>query len=497
VNTRKILVDTLHLSGLRIWSITVALGTMYVTAAVLGRRGFGVLAAFALIPQLSTYGSLGWDSAAMRELPHLHGSGNAAAAARVRSTAYTAELLMTAAWMVVAAVVALAMPTLRVGVLLGALSLLVAKFTRFFVIDAFVAKDFRIQARVGMVTVFAAAVLQVLGAWRYGALGAFAGLVAANAIGLSTYWLRRSMSWHLGLDWPELRRLSAIGWPMALLGLVSGTTGASAYLERGLIGSIAGLSTLGLYAFGVSLNNYLIAFVGDFSRTYQPHLLEALAQSTSGEALARWLTKPALGVSYAASILASAMLAVLPVLVRLLLPAYEPVLAVLPVLFCAGLISCLTYIPAMFLNSAAANQQAYYTKLWTAGLLLYAGVLWAVLHEGFGLAGAAWAAIIPPLFVVSFAIPKAYSYYVAKRATAMAHAARLLAPIVLVVGVHAIARATMSRYAGAMTGRPVADEALIGALALTITAVPLLTAAWHALDGARLAERLRHPEIPA
>ena len=497
MNTRKILVDALHLSSLRVWSMAVAVGTVYATAALLGRRGFGVLAAFAVIPQLATYGSLGWDQAAMRDLPHLQGAGDDAGAARTRNTAYTAEILMVGLWIAVAALVAIAMPAIRPGVLLGAASLVIAKLTRLFVIDAFVAKDFRIQARIGMIVALASAVLQVLGAWRFGPLAAFAGLVAANAIGLAIYWWRRGMSWELSLDRAELRRLTIVGWPMALLGLVSGTSGATAYIERGIIGGMAGLSVLGLYVFGMSLNNYLIAFVGDFSRTYQPHLLEALGRARDKAVLARWLTKPALGTAYAAAILGSAMLAGLPVLVRLALPAYEAVLPLLPVLFLAGLVNCLTYIPGMFLNSAFANQQMYYTKLWGAAMALFALVMWFVIRAGFGLAGAACAAVVPPLFVVSFAIPKAYSYYLGDRLVALAHASRLAIPILFVVGVHGVARFVMAREAGALTGNAAADEAIAGALALTVTAAPLAVAAWRSLDGAALAARLRSTGSPA
>lgn len=499
MNTRKILVDTLHLSGLRVWTILIAIVTTYATAGLLGRHGFGVLAVFLIIPQLAAYASLGWDQAAMRDLPHLLGAGEDAKAEHTRAIAYTAELLMTFGWMVVAAIAALAIhsPAVRLGILLGAASLFVARLTRLFVIDAFVAKDFKLQARVGMAVALANAVFQILAAWKFGAVAAFGGTVLANLVGLILYWSARGLHLRLRFDRTELRRLTRVGYPMAFLGLVSGTTGATTYISRGLIGAIAGLSVLGLFTFGMSLNNYLIAFVGDFGRTYQPHLLEALARPAGRDQIRKWLDTPALGMSYGAAILATGMMAALPPFIRLALPNYDPVIPVLPILFLAGLINCLTYIPGMFLNSAFADQQAYYTKLWTGATAVFAAVLWLLLRAGFGLGGAAAAASIPPLLVVAFAIPKTYSYHLGSLRAALPHTVRLVAPIVFVVGAHGVTRLVMLRYAGAWTGNAAADDAIAGVVTLVATLGPLLALAWETFDFADLASRLAIPHVHA
>jgi O-antigen/teichoic acid export membrane protein len=484
MNTRKILVDALHLSGLRVWSVLIALGTTYATAGLLGRRGFGVLAAFTLIPQLAVYGSLGWEYAVTRELPHLIGAGDHERAARVRDTGFTAELLATACWLAVAMVLVgwFDSTAARVGVLLGAVSVVVAKLTRLFTIDAFVAKDFRIQARVGMVVAVANACFQVLAAWRYGPIAAFGGLVAANAIGLGIYWAARGLRFRLRLDSAELRRLTAVGFPMAVLALLSGTTGATAYIERTFIGGLAGLSVLGLYAFGMSVNNYLIGFIGDFSRTYQPHLLEALARPADRLQLARWMSMPALGVSFAAAALGSALLAVLPPIIRTILPAYEAVIVVLPLLLLAGLANCLTYLPSMLLNSAYANRQTYYTALWAAGTGTYAVLLWLALRAGGGLAAAAALACVPPVVVISFAIPKTYSYYVGSVRAALPHAVRLVLPPLYVIAVHAAARMLVASHGGRLTGTLIGDELAAAAVTLALTVVPLAAVAWRTFD---------------
>src|SRR5688572_10759140 len=247
MSSRKIMVDGLHLGGARVWTLLLAVATTYSTARLLGPRDFGLLAAFNLVPQIATYGSLGWDWAVTRELPHLRASGRLDEAASSRDTAYTAEIAMALLWMLVAIFVAIFMerPGLRAAALLGGAAMLIGKITRLYAIDAFVQKDFRLQASVTMITATASAIFQSLGAWLGGAVAAFAGIVLANAIGLAVFKMRRGMHFSAVIHWPELRRLTMIGVPLAALALLSGTTGATVYLERTMIGTQAGLATLG------------------------------------------------------------------------------------------------------------------------------------------------------------------------------------------------------------------------------------------------------------
>jgi O-antigen/teichoic acid export membrane protein len=485
VSTHKIVTDALHLSGARVWSLLLAVGTTYATARLLGPRDFGLLAAFNLVPQIAAYGSLGWDSAATRELPHLRASGRAAAAVVSRETAYTAELTTAVLWLVVSVVVAVFMerPATRVAALLGGAAVVIGKVTRLFAIDAFVAKDFRIQARVAMLTAAASAICQTLGAWLAGAVAAFGGVVLANAIGLLLYWFARPMDLTLRIDRRELWRLTVVGAPLALLGLLSGTTGATVYLERTLIGSQAGLAILGQYVFAGSLNNYLVSFIGDYARSWQPHLLEALARPTDRHDRDRWLTRPGLALSYAAAFVATCMLAGVPLLIDLLLPAYAAVIPMLPIMLLAGLIACLSYVPGNFLLSAFADQQVFYTKLWAVAIGLFGATLWGVLRAGGGLAWIAAAAIVPPLVVASVAIPKAYSYYAPSWRVAARHTLRLLAPLVYVVGVHGLGRLIASAV---HVDSVLVREVTLAAFTVPLTLVPLGLLAWRTFEGSRL-----------
>jgi O-antigen/teichoic acid export membrane protein len=484
MSSRKIVLDGMHLGGARVFTLLLSIGTTYITARVLGPRDFGLLAAFNLVPQLATYGSLGWDSASTRELPHLLASGAVASATKSRRTAFTAELITAGIWALVAMIVAIFVQSmaLRIGVLLGGVSVVIGKLMRLLAIDAFVVKDFAIQARVSMITAAASAVSQVAGAWWFGAEGAFGGVVLASGIGLAAFWHARGLHLEPGIDRAEMARLTRIGLPMAVLGLLSGTTGATVYLERTLIGGYAGLGVLGLYVFAGNLNNYLVSFIGDFSRTWQPHLFEAMARDGSRQHLERWLARPGLALALASAALGTCMLAAVPVLVLALLPAYTPVIPVLPILFFAGLVNCLTYVPGNFLNSAFANRQIFYTGLWAAAIALFGATLWGVVWSGGQLYAIAAVASVPPLVVVAIALPATYAYYLPSVPAGIAYTARLIAPIVYVVAVHGVARATLGHALPAT----LASELLLAAITLTLTLVPLAWLAWSTFEGTRL-----------
>src|SRR6185312_7585068 len=121
----------------------------------------------------------------------------------------------------------------------------------------------------------------------------------------------------------------------------------------------------------------------------------------------------------------------------------------------------------------------YYTKLWTIATAAFGITLFQLLRAGFGLTGAACAAIVPQLFVVSLAIPKAYSYYLGSLRLAIPHATRMIVPIFFVTGTHLAARFFVARYPGAITGHVIADEFVVAAVTLIVTLVPLGALAWQ------------------
>ncbi len=503
-NSQKIIVDALGLTSRRLWSIALSVVTGLVVARFLGPANYGLLAALSMIPSLALYGSLGWDQAARREILHLKGAGSPDTAASVRTTAYTAELVLAVGWMGVAMVLACTRPEwpVRAGILIGALWLIVAKLTALMNLDLFLAKDFRTQAAVGAAVATIGACLQMLTAWRFGALATFASLFAADLAGLWLYWRAHPLRLAGRFDRRELWRLTRIGVPIAILTLLSGANGLMVYLDRAILGTQAGLSVLGLYVFAYNLTKYLVAFLGDCILVYQPHLLERLATAADREAVYAWMAKPSLAMSYVAAIAGSCMLTILPLLITMVVPNYRAVIPLLPIFFTSALITCFYYLPASLLYSAFADQQLYYTKVWAAAVAAFAATLWVFVRAGWGVAGAAWASVIASTCVAVPTVLRAYRFYFSDWRRASRHAMDQLLPLGYVIAVHTIAMMVRRSFGhGSTTGW--IEELLFAGMTGVVSCVPLIMAAdsifglRHGILANGLLAALRLRPIPA
>jgi hypothetical protein len=89
---------------------------------------------------------------------------------------------------------------------------------------------------------------------------------------------------------------------------------------------------------------------------------------------------------------------------------------------------------------------------------------------------------VPPLVVISVAIPMMYSYSVGSVRAALPRAAALFVPPAYVVAVHGAARAVIAARGGQFTGTLIGDELTAAALALTLTIAPLAVLASRTFD---------------
>ncbi|MBI4596972.1 MAG: hypothetical protein HY737_01040 [Candidatus Omnitrophica bacterium] len=451
MSLKKILHDSLHLAGRRVWSLILSIVTSYVVARALGPSQYGALAIWTLIPSLALFGGVGWDQAARRELSHLRGRGDLEAARRVRNTVYVAELALASCWAVVAIVVAVIVPrwSMRCGVLVSAAGMIIAKLNQLYVLDAFVEKNFPLQAKVEATVATVGAALKMAAAAFFGALGTLTSTVLATLFGVWLYSRSQRLCLTPSIDWAELKRLTRIGWPLALATLLSSTSGLMIYLQRSLIGSLGGMEMLGLVVFASSLVTMLISFLGDCLQAYQPHLLEALGKTPSREEIVAWMVKPSVALAYGTAIVGSCLLALLPGLITLCLPRYAALIPWLPLFFMEAFLWCVATLPATFLASAFANQQWYYMRIWAVAVALFGAALWVMLRRGWGLAAAPVAGIVAALAVAALTVWKAYAYYIDDWRIALAHLTEQLLPLLYVLAVHAGAYGLMA--AGRLT----------------------------------------------
>ena len=282
MDTRAILKDGLMLSGRRFWATGFGVAFTYMSASLLGPKGFGLLAILRLIPSLAVIVSLGWVDASRREILHLRGSGSGRAGHHLRAVAYTAETAITLVWLPAILGYSLVASdwTTRAGLWIAGISLIFTLLTRLMLNDIAIDKDFRLQARVGFITAILNFGLGLVAAWFWGALGLFAALTLVQLVEVVIYQWALKFSFRLTWDKKALVRLTRIGLPLALLTFFGSAIGVNLWIERAIIGSLGGLEVLGVFVFSITILRQMDVLMGEVMVSYPiPFLGEVGAAS--------------------------------------------------------------------------------------------------------------------------------------------------------------------------------------------------------------------------
>ena len=94
LSSRKIIQDTRYLFSSSIIAKALNAIAGILTARVLGPADYGLLKIINYIPSLAKFGSIGFTSVALREIPHARGSRlNANDENKIRNTSFSSELI--------------------------------------------------------------------------------------------------------------------------------------------------------------------------------------------------------------------------------------------------------------------------------------------------------------------------------------------------------------------------------------------------------------------
>jgi O-antigen/teichoic acid export membrane protein len=441
MDTRAILKDGLMLSGRRFWATGFGVAFTYMSASLLGPKGFGLLAILRLIPSLAVIVSLGWVDASRREILHLRGSGSGMAGHHLRAVAYTAETAITLVWLPAILGYSLVASdwTTRAGLWIAGISLIFTLLTRLMLNDIAIDKDFRLQARVGFLTAILNFGLGLVAAWFWGALGLFAALTLVQLVEVGIYQWALKFSFRPTWDKKALGRLTRIGLPLALLTFFGSALGVKLWIERGIIGSQGGLEVLGVFVFSITILKQMEVLMGEVMVSYQSHFWETLGQHPAAAELFALVHKPSIILAFLAAILSVLVLAILPPLIVSFLDKYRSMLGALFIFVSAGMVGTLLKIPSIFLRSAYANQQTYFMFSRMAGSLLYAAMLWLLFAElGLGITGAAWAVFFYQITMCILGLAKAYPYYIQSFREGFRFLGEQLMPMALVGGIYGL-----------------------------------------------------------
>jgi O-antigen/teichoic acid export membrane protein len=439
MNREAILRDGLMLTGRRFWGALLGLAFTYMSASILGPRGLGLLAILRIIPSLAVIINFGWIDASCREILHLQGQGDNQEAGRLRAVAYTAEVGYGLLWLL--PILGYSLWTtdwvVRVGLWIAGVSMVLTLFIRLMLNDIAIEKNFRLQARVGVLTAVLNLGLGLVAAWFWGPLGLFAALTLVQLVEMGIY--ARALKFSLIFTWDKTRlaKLTWIGLPIAVLTFFGSATGVNLWIERAIIGSQSGLEVLGVFVFSIAVVNQIDLLIGELVVSYQSHFWETLGKKPAAAEIFTLVRKPSVVLAFMAAILAVLVLAVIPPLIYLFLAKYRAMLSVLWIFVGSGLIVTLYRIPSILLRSAFANQQIYFMIVRMISTMLYAAMLWLlVVKLRLGLTGAAWSVVFLQVIVCIFMLGRAYPYYLESWRDSFRFLAEQLLPMFLAGGIY-------------------------------------------------------------
>lgn len=368
----------------------------FVVMRFLDPDSFGIWLGLVVVLSYAGYAHAGLEYGLGNRLPYYRGRGNAPREAAVQDTVYlawTASSGLVALGLLASAfLVAPASAELRFGLLaVSALVLLDQQV-------AFLAR-WHTSARIEFGLLSSMSVVQHVAGFLYvvpltawlGVRGVMLGTALTSATMLILWRWRSPYRFAGHLSREVLREMLVVGFP-TLVVVVGGVLIQSA--DRVLVASLLGATALGYYGVTGLGGSVLYGMLVQSGSAMAPHMLRELGEvGDSPQAFEKYLVKPTILLAIAAAALIGALVFVVPVLVRLYLPRYEP-----------GLDAFYWFVPGFFFLGVIASANNIFSGLLIErkrqriaigvqfGALLVEIVLgWALIRMGWGIAGVAFA----------------------------------------------------------------------------------------------------------
>lgn len=219
---------------------------------------------------------------------------------------------------------------------------------------------------VGAIDTIATFALTIVGAWRYGVLGAMGGTLAAWLISLLSLHLIAPLHIRVRLKPRVALRLALSGLPIAAV-IFSDTLLRT--IDGAIIGHYLGNLSMGLYSVAMQMAAYLFAIPESAGFVIWPRILQAYgAADRDPEALRRQIVLPTLVSGFFMPFVAGLAYLALPPLVTAILPQYILAIGAAQILAMASIFLALPMATNSLLIAHNREYLAVAVKLLGAGL---------------------------------------------------------------------------------------------------------------------------------
>jgi O-antigen/teichoic acid export membrane protein len=486
--SREIARDFIYLSTTRSISLAISLVRSLIIPRFLGPTSYGLWKTLGLVQSYTQFADLGALAALKRQIPFHAQREDQRSLAEARDVAFFVNhvAIFTAAAGVLVVSFFVPDPSWARAMRLF-IPLLYANHVHSFMEQfLFWRKDFVYASRINLALAVVEGVLAILGTIEYGLDGLIIGTFIGYALAAATQlrWIRFDIGFRF--SWSTYRDLVKIGFPSHVNGLLYNLFMS---VDRMLILPVLGLSGVGLYGLGMTVNEYLFQFSYALGNVIAPRLVERWSESESMEAMRPIVERPTLAISMATPMILGTVYFASAAAVEVILTNFRPALLPLQVLLAGTYFSSLHRgLSSFFL---AIRKQARLLPVYAGAIALNTLLVSLALAFGWGITGVA-AATSTALALFSLTlICMARTFFVKGVVPHLVFLARLLAP--LAWGLVCVAAGEIAARAAGGTARPILAGAA-GLVTFGLLYSPALLVAWKiygkgirsALPGARV-----------
>jgi O-antigen/teichoic acid export membrane protein len=249
---KKVIKDLLSVAGFNFALKPIQIFRSFIVAKYLGPSEYGILASLQLIQMLNKYGNLGFNTTAGREAGHALGTGSLKEAAKIKNTAYSAEIILSFMLFIIGLSSSLFFDSKVVSILivLASSGLLGEKLRAIIATDAVIDKRFILISKVTFFSSLLGSIIIIISVPFLKIYAVLLTNVLVSCFAIIFFLKYRKFRFSFYLDKKELKRLLAISIPLAINTLA---LGSFKYAERILIMSFLGAVSLGIFSFGTMI----------------------------------------------------------------------------------------------------------------------------------------------------------------------------------------------------------------------------------------------------
>lgn len=402
-----------------------------VVASLLGPQQFGLWKSLQLLLAYSAWTDGGAARGLAREVPLLRGEGQPAERADVERAAWLLTLLPTA-WVTFGVVLAGASVggALGAGLIAFGPVLFTSRVALFLFEVATANKAFGLRSRGVLALAVIDAAVAPPAAWWGGVEWFMASVALTNAVAIVYLSVGLRFSWRLSWKAAGIGRVVAVGFPIAVSGLIFGLTKTT---DRLVIAAHMGTEAVGFYGLASIVFDLGVMVPVLLGQVLLPHAVERYGRERDPEALfeqARHLMRT---VGRMLPFLLAAGWLLIPAVTRTLLPAYEPGIGAARILIWAPVFLAVHAVG--FVVLVALRRLTVLIALHAGALLLAVASTVGAIRLGGGITGVAAA------MVITYAVTASVEYVISgwlcgRRPAALCAAlAGTLAPAALAAGV--------------------------------------------------------------